>query len=154
MISDFIRPNSFVFELDGSERDEILAELTENLVKQNTSLNRNEILPALISREEKKSTLVCQDIAVPHVVSEKISTPVVAIGISRQGVEFDLDCFDHDKAVAKIVFCIVFPQSKADMHLLILKDILSIVKSPNFINKVLQCQSPSDICDLIVKAGV
>ncbi len=57
MISDFIRPNSFVFELDGNERDEILAELTENLVKQNTSLNRNEILPALISAKKKNLLL-------------------------------------------------------------------------------------------------
>lgn len=154
MISDFIKPDSFVFELDGNERDEILAELTENLVAQNSSLNRTEILSALISREEKKSTLVCPDLAVPHIVSDKISDPVIAVGISRSGVEFDMECFDHEKSIAKIVFCVIFPQSKADLHLLILKDILFMVKSPNFITKVLQCQTPSDVCDLIVKTGV
>lgn len=153
MIGSLLNSCTVNTELVGTERDEVLAELTESLIKLNPALNRQEVLSDLISREDKKSTLVTKDVAVPHVSSDKISSPVVVLGISKKGVEFDLESFGED-SVARIFFCILFPKDKADLHLLVLKDVLTIVKYPGLVEKILQSETPSDICELITKTGV
>lgn len=149
MICDYIKPESILFELDGSDRDEVLAELTEKLISLNSNLKREIVYSSLEEREEKMSTLVSENFAVPHIVSSSVSETVIALGISHKGVEFN--SLTGEKA--KIVFCIVFPECKTDEHLEILKDILLLEKNPDLINNILSAASEADICELIYKSG-
>ena len=149
MICDFIKTESIIFELNGEDRDEVLAELTERIIYLSPVLKRNDVFMALVEREEKMSTLVAEYLAVPHAVSALISEPVVVLGISHKGVEFDLSVSSKDSNIAKLVFCIVFPEDKPGQHLQILKDILLLVKEPGFLNKVLSQEKCSEIVDII-----
>ena len=85
MIENLITPDSIIFELEGNERDEVLAELTENLISRNACLDRNEVFQALVAREEKMSTIVEQSIAVPHIVRKSVQKTIVSLGISHDG---------------------------------------------------------------------
>ena len=149
MIENLITPDSIIFELEGNERDEVLAELTENLISRNACLDRNEVFQALVAREEKMSTIVEQSIAVPHIVSKSVQKTIVSLGISHDGVEFDVTASAKESGVAKIVFCIIFPDSNSDEHLGILKDILELSHKDDFLQKILGCKNIRDICDLI-----
>ncbi len=153
MISDFIKPESVVFELDGTDRDEILAELTEKLISLNSNLKREEIFDSLVKREEKMSTLVSAGFAVPHAVSSSVSETVIALGVSHKGIEFNMTETDKEASTAKIVFCLVFPENKPDEHLELLKDILLIAKNPDFMNSVLSAKDAVDICEILKKEG-
>lgn len=154
MICDFIKPQSVIYELDGADRDEILAELTETLITLNPNLKRDEVFHALLQREEKMSTLVCKDLAVPHAVLSNITEPVVALGLSHKGIEFDMSSSDRETNSAKIVFAVIFPENKPDAHLQILKDILILEKKDDFMNEILRAENCSEICDIFNKSGV
>ena len=148
MIENLINPESVLFELSGGERDEVLAEMTENLVSQNSALNRNDVFKALVAREEKMTTAFESKIAVPHAVSKTISKTVISLGISHNGVDFDLSS-DSTKDAVNVIFCIVFPENKADEHLDVLKDILNLSQADDFVQHVLSCKNQRDVCDLI-----
>ena len=128
MICDLIKPQSVIFELDGTDRDEVLAELTEKLIILNPNLRRDVVFKALVEREEKMSTLVCKDLAVPHAVLSDITEPVIALGLSHKGIEFNLENPDRESNSVKVVFAIIFPENKPGEHLQILKDILVLEK--------------------------
>ena len=154
MICDFINPKAIIFELDGTDRDEVLAELTEKLITLKPNLKRDVVFKALVEREEKKSSLVCKNLAVPHAVLSDITESVVALGLSHKGIEFDMSNSDIETNTAKVVFTVIFPENKPDEHLQILKDILVLEKEADFMNKVLRAENSSEICDIINKSGV
>lgn len=154
MIGNYLNPESVIFELSGTERDEILAELTEKIISLNSSLSRNQVLEALINREDKQSTLVCKNLAVPHADLPQVSDSIVVLGISHKGVEFNLDEPDKELSTAKLFFCIIFPQNKANQHLSLLKDVLYLEETTKFLEKILQAQNCSEICDIISRTGV
>lgn len=154
MICDLIKPQSVIFELDGTDRDEVLAEITEKLIILNPNLRRDVVFKALVEREEKMSTLVCKDLAVPHAVLSDITEPVIALGLSHKGIEFNLENPDPESNSAKVVFAIIFPENKPGEHLQILKDILVLEKEAGFMNEVLLAGNCSEICEIINKLGV
>lgn len=153
MICDFIKAESIIYELEGKERDEVLAELTEKLIYLNSNLKREDVFNALVQREEKMSTLVAKDLAVPHIVSSSVSETVICIGISHKGVEFNMESSNKEENSAKLIFCIVFPEDKPDEHLQILKEILLLIKEPMFMESILKAQNGSEIIDIIQNSG-
>ena len=153
MIESLINKKSVIMDLSGTERDEVLAELTECLLEQENSLNRNEVLDALIAREDKMSTMVGLGIAVPHAVCKSVSHPVIALGLSHSAVEFNTMALSDEEIYAKVIFCVVFPEDKPEIHLEILKDILMLEKHNGFIEKVLKLQTETEVCNLIEQLG-
>ena len=67
-ISDFLCPEAICADLKGSEKEEIISELMELLVKAEIVERRNKgkILEVLMAREALGSTAIGQGIAIPH----------------------------------------------------------------------------------------
>ena len=89
MLSSFISPASIKVALESTEKEECFAELLEVLVAKNPEINRREAMNALITREEKMSTAVFPFVAVPHALCSSAGDTLVAVGISKAGIEFE-----------------------------------------------------------------
>lgn len=149
MLSSLINPSRIKLNLESSEWDECFAELIEVMIKNNSRINRAEALSALICREEKMSTAVFSRVAVPHAVCDFQQETQIVLGISRGGVEFE-DLNNSGKSVkVNLVFQIIFGESNREFHLRILKDILELVKNPEFLEKILKAKSADEICKII-----
>jgi two-component system, OmpR family, sensor histidine kinase KdpD len=68
------------------EKDLVLRALVEVADKDVEACDSDEILQAVRQREEQGSTFFNEGVAFPHARIEGISTPVVALGLTRQGV--------------------------------------------------------------------
>jgi two-component system, OmpR family, sensor histidine kinase KdpD len=68
------------------EKDLILRALVEVAQKDVEACDADEILQAVHKREEQGSTFFNEGVAFPHARIEGISTPVVSLGLTRQGV--------------------------------------------------------------------
>lgn len=152
MISSLITPANIIVGLESEEKEECFAELLEVLVAEDPKLDRREVLDALITREDKKSTAVFPFVAVPHAVSDSLSKAAVAIGISRSGIEFEpVNPEESSKnPLVNIVFEILFDGKDAEGHLHVLRDILQLVIKPDFVTSVLKAKSPKEVYDIIV----
>ena len=68
------------------EKDLILRTLVEVAQENVENGNSEEILEAIRQREDRCSTFFNEGVAFPHARIEGISTPIVSIGLTRQGV--------------------------------------------------------------------
>jgi len=75
--------------MEALDRDEAIAELVELLVRAGKVRDRDEVLDRLYEREEKGSTGIGGGVAIPHAKHPGIEGVAVAVGVSREGVEFD-----------------------------------------------------------------
>ena len=151
MLSSFVTPSVIKLGLESSEKEESFAELLELLVAENPKLNRKEAMEALIQREDKMSTAVLPFVAVPHALCTSAGNTLVAMGISREGIEFEAPdpAADLRHPVVNIIFEILFEEKDTETHLQVLRDILELVSKPDFVKNVLQAKSSQEVYDLI-----
>ena len=151
MLSSFISPASIKVALESTEKEECFAELLEVLVAENPDINRREAMTALVAREEKMSTAVFPFVAVPHALCSSAGDTLVAVGISRSGIEFESpDPKENpEHPVVNIIFEILFEEKDTETHLHVLRDILHLVSNPDFVKNVLQAKSSQEVYELI-----
>lgn len=151
MLSSFISPSSIKVALESTEKEECFAELLEVLVAKNPELNRKEAMNALIAREEKMSTAVFPFVAVPHALCSSAGDTLVAVGISRSGIEFEpLEPeTNSEHPVVNVIFEILFEEKDTQTHLDVLRDILQLVSNPDFVKNVLQAKTSQEVYELI-----
>ena len=151
MLSSFITPSSIKVGLESVEKEESFAELLEVLVAENPALDRKEAMNALIQREEKMSTAVFPGVAVPHALCTSAENTLVAIGISRGGIEFESPDPETNPGhpVVNVIFEILFEEKDTETHIHVLRDILQLVSNPDFVKNVLQAKTSQEVYDLI-----
>ena len=151
MLSSFITPASIKVALESTEKEECFAELLEVLVAKNPELKRREVMDALIAREEKMSTAVFPYVAVPHALCSSAGKTMVAVGISRKGIEFDSPDpeTNPDHPSVNVIFEILFEENDTQTHLDVLRDILQLVSNPDFVKSVLQAKTSQEVFDII-----
>ncbi len=151
MLSSFISPSSIKVGLESSEKEECFAELLEVLVAENPALDRREAMNALIQREEKMSTAVFPSVAVPHALCTSAGDTLVAVGISRGGIEFDSPDPETNPGhpLVNVIFEILFEEKDTETHIQLLRDILQLVSNPDFVKNVLQATTSQEVYDLI-----
>ena len=150
MILDLLTCSQIKIGLESTEREECFAELLEPLVARFPQLKRGQAMDALIKREELKSTAIFPAVAVPHaVVHEHLDVPAIALGISRDGIEFEAENPGEKNPVVKLIFEIFFDEGDAHKHLQVLRDILQLLKHEDFLNEVLKASTPQQVLDII-----
>lgn len=150
MLSNIITPDVIKVNLESTEKEECFAELLELIVAKHPEINRKEALDSLIKRESKLSTAVAKDAAIPHAIVESVPRVVIALGISREGIEFEaLDPEDSEKPLVHIVIEILFDGKDAELRINVLRDILELVNNPDFMDKALKAENTNELFSLI-----
>ena len=151
MLSSFISPSSIKVGLESSEKEECFAELLEVLVAKNPEINRKEAMNALIAREEKMSTAVVPFVAVAHALCSSAGDTLVAVGISRSGIEFESPEPEKnpEHPVVNVIFEILFEERDTETHLHLLRDILQLVSNPDFVKNLTQAKTSQEVYDII-----
>lgn len=119
--------------LESEEKDEVLEEMVELLVSVYPSLNRDEILESVISRESKMSTGIKTAIAVPHGKTDAIEGVVGAIGISRTGIDYD----SLDGKPVHLVFMMLSSKGDCEYHLRVLRHLSQVMDSKSFYEDII-----------------
>ena len=88
-VKRYLNPACISCNLKGNTKDEILQEMLGLLIQSGNVENREKVLSALREREKSMSTGLEKGIAIPHTKTDGVKDISVAIGISRQGVDFD-----------------------------------------------------------------
>ncbi len=146
-LSDFVVTEAIVPQLTSAERDEVIRELIDALVRAGACAKslRDELVKMIIDREKRGSTGFGKGVAVPHVKHPKIKKMAAAIGISHQGVDFKA----LDKAPVYTVILLLSPQDKPDEHLQAMENIFSNLQKETFRKFLRQATRVDEVQDLI-----
>lgn len=145
LLGDIFPKDTIVVNLESTEKDELFEELVEKIHSCYPEVDRNEALKELNAREEKMSTGIMHSVAIPHAQISSIRTSVGAIGISKDGIDYD----SLDKAPVYVVFMLLGPENEAERHIQILKSLAQVLQIPGFVDKITKCNTSGEAYKLL-----
>ena len=98
------------------------------------------ILGLILKREEEGSTFFNEGVAFPHARVETLDHPVVAMGVTRQGVE-DVSL---EKPV-EYIFLVLTPAESPDTQVRILGILARVSRNRHLLIKIQSCRTPEEI---------
>ena len=122
-LEDLLNAKLFVPELEARTWEEAIRELSAPAAEA-AGLDEELVAAAVIEREEIMGTSLGQEIAVPHARMEGLARPVLAIGHSRQGVDFD----SPDGLPTRLIFLLLTPEQEMSAQIQIMGQIARMFK--------------------------
>lgn len=149
-LQDFIVVDACIAQLQGDQRDDVVAELIDGLLQAGAAPKKlkDELVKQIIDREKHGSTGFGKGVAVPHVKHEKVRRMAAAIGVSQGGVEFNA----LDKAPVYSVVLLLSPKDSPDEHLQAMENIFSNLQDETFRRFLRQVTTIDDLKELIADA--
>ncbi len=144
-IRDLLDEATVKVPLESVDKEECLEEMVDLLVRSGRISDRQAALKALLKREAQATTGIGKGIALPHAKHDSISDLVVAIGVSKDGIEFD----SVDDELVHFVVLLLANTSETGSHLRTLVEVARLVEVPGFFRKALDCKTSSELLDLI-----
>lgn len=140
----FINARTFLNRLKATTRHAVILDLAQAAAKT-AGLSSATVAEAVWNREHIMSTGLGKGLAVPHARLEGLSAPIVALGISEEGIDFDAP----DGLPAQIIFLILTPLHDSSAQLEILSDIAKTFNSEEMNRRVLQARSFTHLLALL-----
>jgi len=149
-LADFVCFEAIIPELRSSDRDGVIVELVSALDKAGRlgKGNCQEIIKAVIEREEEASTGMGKGVAVPHVKHRSVEDVVAAVGRSSVGIDFS----SLDKQPVYSVVLLISPVDNPDRHLEAMESVFKHLQRDRFRSFLRQSQSAEEIEDLLREA--
>ncbi|NOH54723.1 PTS fructose transporter subunit IIC [Vibrio coralliilyticus] len=146
MITDLINQELICLDLQATTKQEVFEELIELLSNNHRISDKAQFLSDIQAREEIGNTGFEDGVALPHAKSAAVSQPAVAIGISRQGIEYGAE----DGQPSKLFFMIASPDGGADHHIEVLAELSSKLIEEGFIERFMQASSSEEALELLL----
>jgi len=128
ILQDVLLPEFIKVEMEAEDKEEAFEELVAHYCQADNSPSHDDILNAIVRREEKMSTGIHKGIAVPHGKTNAVKTLRGVLGISRKGIEYDA----LDGEPVYLLFMIISPLEDSEKYLRLLKHLAELMEIPQF----------------------
>jgi fructose-specific phosphotransferase system IIA component len=145
ILTQILKPGCIKVPLEGRDKESVIKELVELLDANNQLLDKNEVLQAVLSRENTRSTGIGSGIAIPHGKCKGVRDLVMAIGISPKGIDFQ----SIDGKPVFILVLLASPIDKTGPHIQALARISRLMLDEEFKNKLQNAASAEELYNLI-----
>lgn len=134
--------------LQGTKRDDVLAELCQKLDDEGFVDDADKLLEAALQRETIISTAVENGLAFPHVRCVEGGALTFALGIAPKGIKFD----PAGEATTRIIFLMVIPTAASAFYLKLLSGLAQVFQKPENREKLLEADTPAKMWRALLKA--
>lgn len=147
-LSDLLTPELIKINCRETSSKDLLREMLHELELKGKISNADIILEKLLEREKLGSTSIGHFSAVPHTKLKGLKEPVVAIGVSRDGIQYH----ESDKQPVHLVILVLSPNHSPIVHLQILAAAASLIKKSNrLVKEILSSEKPEQLFHIIKK---
>ncbi|MFM5314024.1 fructose-specific PTS transporter subunit EIIC [Aeromonas veronii] len=146
MITTLINEHLINLDLKATRKEEVFTEMARLLVAQGKVSDEQQFVKDLWAREELDNTGFEEGVALPHAKSAAVSTPAVAIGISRNGIDYGAE----DGKPSKLFFMIASPAGGANHHIEVLAELSGKLIEEGFIDALLAAKTPAEALALLL----
>ena len=145
LISEVLTPSLIKLNVKAKTKEELFEEMVQLFVRTGIIVDREAAVMALIEREQKMSTGIAPDFALPHGKIAGISGVIMALGIIRNGMDFEsLD----DKPV-HVVITLFSEMGNPGPHIEALSEISRLISIPDFLERLKAAPSAEQILRII-----
>jgi len=148
-IHSLLTEDTVIPELVSRKRDAVLGEMVNFLKAKEIIIKEKELLEKLIQREKLGSTVIGEGIAIPHCKLKEVNNPLVALAVSKKGVDFE----SVDGKPTHIFFLVASSPDNPSLNLQILAAIAHLVRKSSFLpKKITAARSPRKVIEIIREA--
>ncbi len=148
--ADFMSNEAIIPQIAADEKQGVIREMVAALQTAGRigADDADSIIAAIMKREELGSTGIGRGVAVPHTKHPSVGQLVGAVGVSRDGIDFN--SLDGEKV--QLVFLLVSPPDRPGDHLRALENISRQLRDDTFCRFLKQSKSADDIVQLLEEA--
>jgi mannitol/fructose-specific phosphotransferase system IIA component (Ntr-type) len=149
-LRDFIVNDAITPELAATDRDGVIRELVNALAGAGALPGDavDEVVAALIKREQNGSTGFGKGVAVPHVKHAKVKKMAGTVGRSLNGIDFA--ALDHQPVYS--IFLLLSPDNQPQQHLQAMNIVFSNLQKDTFRRFLRQSATREGIAELLDEA--
>jgi len=144
-LSDLLTEDVIKVDLESEDKEESFAELIELLVRAGRIDDRAAALQAIEEREALGTTGIGKGVAIPHAKAASVKHLTAALGISREGIEYE--AIDDDPV--HVVFLVLAQPDNPGPHVQCLAEIARLLQVPGFYKRLLATTTAKGALDTI-----
>jgi fructose-specific phosphotransferase system IIA component len=143
-----IKSECIILNLMGKNKEEVLTELVDLLDSRGRLDNRDLVLEDIFRREKIMSTGMQNGVALPHAKSDGVSEICAAVGVKKEGIEFD--SLDGEKS--RLFIMIVSPRKISGPHVQFLAAVGTVLKDDITREEVINASSAEHAAILLQRS--
>jgi len=144
-ITELLSPAAITVNMQATDKNSALVELTNAIVNASDELDREEVLKVLHERERLGSTGIGDGVAIPHGKLKNIDNLLLSFGCSKAGVDFD----SMDGKPAHLFFLLLAPEESVGVHLKTLARISKLLKNPGVRSSLLAATDVDTLVNIV-----
>lgn len=140
-----ITPECTSVNLRGDTKEGVIIEMVDILAAQRKLADRDMVLNDVFEREKTMSTGMEHGIALPHAKSDGVDSMAVAVGIKKEGIDFE--SMDGEKS--RLFIMVVSPKKTTGPHIQFLAGIGAVLTDGAVREAVVNADSPQTVTELL-----
>ena len=144
MLSTIFDPRYIKLDLESTTKTGAFGEIIETIAESDPKYDRQELMEAVILRENKMKTIIMPGIAVPHGYINSVKGIVGAVGFSRAGIKYDKD----NPNPVHIFFMLLMDEISREKHIQVFSRLLEMLNSTSF-EEIAGMETPRELFELI-----
>ena len=144
-ITELLTKETIAMDLSASEKNGVIDELVNQLDSAGKLSDIAQFKEAIHNRESQSTTGIGEGIAIPHAKVAAVTSPAIAFGKSKEGVDYQ----SLDGQPAHLFFMIAAPEGGAQTHLDALAKLSGILMDDTVRENLLQANSKEEILRII-----
>ena len=144
---EYMSEDRIILNLKSQEKEEVFEEMAPLFVADNIidAEELEEYIEGLKEREKLTATGMQDGIAVPHAKSPSVHKIALALGISKEGINFE----SMDGEPSKYIFMIAAPKGTKQEHLDLLAMISELSYSEEVLEKLEKAQTRAEVIEIL-----
>ncbi len=144
-LSTILTSNTVAIGLKARDKQGIIHEMLDILVKAGLIHDKPAALAAVLERERKMSTGMKYGIAIPHGKTASVGSLVACLAVSSEPVPFD----SLDGKPSRIFIMALSPPEKTGPHLQFLAEVSQLFKSAEKRTAAIAASTPAELLSII-----
>ncbi len=147
-LDSLVEPRRIFPDLPPGGTDATLREMARRLQACGDVEDAEDLSRRLLEREKLGCTGLGNGLAIPHCKLPGVDRVLLAIGIARDGVDFQA----LDGRPVRLIFLVLSPADSPTGHLQALARVSRLVKTPGVTEAILSAASPEEVAALVRSA--
>ncbi|GAB6099210.1 PTS sugar transporter subunit IIA [Halanaerocella petrolearia] len=147
-MNNLINERLIRLDISGENKNEVIKSLASLINESGRLESLDQYYDSLLAREDKSSTGIGNQIAIPHGKSNSVKEPTMAFARLKEGVNWKA----IDDEPVKLVFLLAIPEeSKTDGHLKILSALSRNLLNDDFKKQLLNAQTKKEVNKILTQ---
>ena len=130
-----------IMNMKADSKEEIISRLVSILNENNYLVHHEEVLQAVIERENAMSTGMQHGVALPHGKTDAVKKMTMAVGLIPEGFDFQ----SLDGKPSKVFVLVVSRKNTAEPHIQLLSEIGKKLFSEKAVDELLKCKNTEEV---------